>query len=250
MVQVCLCHDEGTTGLGHLLAIYGQESVTEYFVWLTETGAFQHCRPEQGVEVGDIFTDKVVQLGVGGFRPVFVEIHAVFIAPVLKAGHVADWGIQPHVEVFARCIWDFKTPVWRITGDIPVLQTRLKPLVEFVDHLFLYAFIYPAAQELFKITQFKEVVFRFFLNWFSTRDSRVSVFQLNRAVGRATFLAGIAILIRFTTLRAFAFNETVRQEHLFFRVVCLSDGFFSDMPTITQSCVDSRRKVFVFFRMG
>lgn len=53
---------------------------------LAEVAAFQHGRPEQAVEVNNIFTDEVVQLGGGVFLPVFIEAYAVaaLVAQILK----------------------------------------------------------------------------------------------------------------------------------------------------------------------
>lgn len=53
---------------------------------LTEVAAFQHGRPEQAVEVDDVFTDKVIQLGARVFVPVFVEAGGVaaLVAQILK----------------------------------------------------------------------------------------------------------------------------------------------------------------------
>ncbi|MNT96665.1 hypothetical protein D3C72_2388170 [compost metagenome] len=50
-----------------------------------EVTAFQHRRPEQAVEINDVFTDKVIQLGRGVLTPELVEIQiAALVAQVFE----------------------------------------------------------------------------------------------------------------------------------------------------------------------
>lgn len=53
---------------------------------LTEVAAFQHRRPEQAMEVDDVFTDEVIQLSVGIFLPILIKTGrvAALIAQVLN----------------------------------------------------------------------------------------------------------------------------------------------------------------------
>ena len=87
-----------------------------------EIGAAEHGRPKQGVEIDNVLADKVVQLGLGAFGPIGVEVEPVgAIAQVLEAGHIADRCIEPNIEVLARCIGNFKTEIGRVAADIPGL---------------------------------------------------------------------------------------------------------------------------------
>ncbi len=89
---------------------------------LAETGTFEHGGPEQGVEVDDVLADEVVQLGAGILVPESIEIQLrATCTEVLEARHVADWRIQPDIEVLARLIRNLETEVGRIAGDVPLV---------------------------------------------------------------------------------------------------------------------------------
>ena len=138
MVQIGAGLNEGTTRLGHLGAVDGDIAVDEDVARFTEATAFEHRRPEQAVEVDDILTDKVIQLGVALFTPVGIEAQvAALVAQVLERAHVAYRRIQPDVEVFTRRIGDLKAKVGGVAGDVPLLQAGLEPLLHLVGHLLL-----------------------------------------------------------------------------------------------------------------
>ena len=74
------------------------------------------------------------------------------ITEIEEAGHVTHWRINPNIEKFIRCIWNFEAKVGGITGDIPVLQTIIKPFVQFIGNFFLHVFRgYPFFKRSFKI---------------------------------------------------------------------------------------------------
>ncbi|MNL67636.1 hypothetical protein D3C87_1922420 [compost metagenome] len=81
----------------------------------------------------------MIQLGVGIFLPVFLKARgiAALVAQVLERAHVANWRIEPDVEIFAWRVGNFKAEVRRIAGNIPLLQTGFEPLLHFVRDLFL-----------------------------------------------------------------------------------------------------------------
>ena len=102
-------------------------------------GKFQHGRPKQGMEIENIFADKVIQLGFAiGFEK-FIKIHADALAQVFKRGHIAHRRIEPHIKIFARRIGDFKTEIGRIARNIPIAQAAFavfigyKPFFHFVE---------------------------------------------------------------------------------------------------------------------
>ena len=63
VVEVGPGQDEGATGLRHLLTVDGEEAVDPHLRRQGEPGGLEHCRPEEGVEVGDVLADEVVDLG-------------------------------------------------------------------------------------------------------------------------------------------------------------------------------------------
>lgn len=50
------------------------------------------------------------------------EIDALGFAVCLQTGEVADRGIQPNVEEFARLIRDFNAEIRSVARDVPVAQ--------------------------------------------------------------------------------------------------------------------------------
>ena len=202
------------------------------------------------MEVNDIFTDEVIQLGGGIFLPVFIEAYAVaaLVAQILERTHVANRCVQPDVEIFARRVRNFKTKVWRVAGDIPLLQAGFKPLLHFICHLLLQRTAAgPCLQHFAERGQIKEEVFRITHYRRSARNHRFRLDQFSRAVGRAADFAVIAVLIRGFTFRAGAFHKTVRQEHAFFRVVQLRDSAVFNKTVLFQASIDKLRQLTVLF---
>ena len=241
MIQPGAGFNKGAARLGHLRAVHRHIAMNKQVSRLAEVAAFQHGRPEQAVEVNDIFTDEVVQLGGGIFLPVFIEAGGVaaFVAQILEGTHVANRRVQPDVEIFARCVRNFKTEVRRIAGDIPLLQAGFKPLLHFVCHLLLQRTAAgPCLQHFAERGQIKEEVFGITHYRRSARNHRFRLDQFSRAVGRAADFAVIAVLIRGFTFRAGAFYKTVRQEHAFFRIVKLRDGAVFNKTVLFQARIN------------
>ena len=85
MVQISARLNKGATGFGHFGTVNGDITMNKYVAWLAEVTAFQHGWPEQAMEVNDVFTDEVIQLGRGVFFPEFVEVQIVtLVAQVFK----------------------------------------------------------------------------------------------------------------------------------------------------------------------
>ena len=241
MIQPGAGFNKGAARLGHLRAVHRHIAMNKQVGRLAEVAAFQHCWPEQAVEVNNIFTDEVVQLGGGVFLPVFIEAYAVaaLVAQILERTHVANRCVQPDVEIFARRVRNFKTEVRGVAGDIPLLQARFKPLLHFICHLLLQRTAAgPCLQHFAERGQIKEEVFRITHYRRSARNHRFRLDQFSRAVGRAADFAVIAVLIRGFTFRAGAFHKTVRQEHAFFRIVQLRDGAVFNKTVFFQARVD------------
>ena len=87
-------------------------------------------------------------------------------------------------------------------------------------------------------------------------QARVWVFQVGGRVHRAAVFAVVAVLVFGTAFRAFAFDEAVRQKHVFFRVEKLLNGFALNQRAallgrqIAQIAVNLLRQSVVFRRVG
>ena len=179
MIQIAARIDKGAAGFGHLLAVDRHKTVNADFSRGAVLSTAQHGWPEQRVEVDDILADKMVQLGLGVFIPVVIKIHALTVAKIFKAGHIAYWCIQPDIEVLARGTGEFKTKVGCIAADIPFLQSAVQPLAKFVGDFRLHcATARPIFQELGKLGQLKEVVGRLFLDGGGPGDCRYWIDQV------------------------------------------------------------------------
>ena len=162
MVQIGTAFNECTAGLGHFRAVYCHESVNVHTGRFTETGTFQHGRPEQAVEIRNVFTDEMIQLCVGVFVPEIVKVNVILITEILETGHVTNRRIYPHIKEFVRCARNFKTKIRCIAADIPLLQAVFKPFLKLVCHFSLNRTgADPLFQHAFKLRQVKEEVLRF-----------------------------------------------------------------------------------------
>ena len=252
MIQIGAGLDEGAAGLGHLLAVDGEKTVAPHRRGQPEAAAVEHGRPEQGVEVGDVLADEVVQLGGAVGSPPGVEVGAGALAPVFEAGHVADGGVQPHVEVLAGCVRDLETEIGRVAADVPVLQAGLEPLAQLVGDFGLHVFALqsPLAQHGLELAEGEEEVLRFLLHRRGAGDHGDRVLEIGGRVGGATDLATVAVLIRRAAAGAFALDEAVRQEHLFHRIVGLLDDPGADVAAVLQAPVDGLGQFPVLRGMG
>ena len=249
--QVGACLDEGAAGLGHFLPVNGQVTMHIDAGRLAKACAMQHGRPEQGVEVDDVLADEMVQFspGVGSPEGVKVEFRAA-CAQVLEAGHVADRGVEPDVEVLAGFAGNLEAEVGGITADVPFLQFVVQPFVNLVGHGLLQGTTAgPLFQHGLKFRQLEEEVPGVLEHRGGAGDGRARIFQLGRLVGGTTFFAVVAVLVLGTTLGASALDEAVGQEHALVRVKILGDRTRGDMPGFFQSTIDKLGKILIFFRM-
>ena len=77
-----------------------------------EARTHQHGGPEQGMEVGDVLADEVIQLRSGSCPPVLVEIQfRTAGAEIREARHVPDRGIEPDVEELPRSVRNLESEV-------------------------------------------------------------------------------------------------------------------------------------------
>ncbi|VVM91438.1 hypothetical protein PS647_02842 [Pseudomonas fluorescens] len=249
VVQVGPGLDEGAAGLGHFLTVDSQVAVHVDAGRLAVARALEHGWPEQGVEVDDVLADEVVQLGGGVLAPERVEVQLRrAVAQVLEAGHVTDRCIQPHVEVLARLVGDFKTEIRCIAGDVPLLQAGIQPFGDLVgDGILQGAAAGPGLQHLLEVWQLEEEVLGILEHRCGAGDRRLRILQVGRCVGRTAFFAVVAVLVFGAAFRAGALDEAVGQEHFLFRVEVLGDRTRGDVPGVTQLQVDLARQLTVFF---
>src|SRR5262245_61237028 len=81
----------------------------------------QHRRPEQGMEIDDVLANEMDHLSAAAGPHYRIEVEAFALAIVLEAGEVADWRVQPDVQVFF--FLDIRDPypeVGRVTRYVPV----------------------------------------------------------------------------------------------------------------------------------
>ena len=96
----------------------------------------------------------------------------------------------------------------------------------------------PVAEEGVKRGQVEEVVFAVALHRGCAGKGGVGVDEVGWGVGGAADFAVVAVLVFAVAFRAFALDEAVGQEKLFFRVKKLRDGAVQDMAARFQCAVD------------
>ena len=132
MAEIILGIDEGATGFGHLLPVDGHETMHEHSSRCAIARTAEHRRPEQRMEVDDILADEMIQLGIGAWSPIVIELVIGFGTQGLEAGHITHWGIEPHIEIFARRIGNLEAKIRGVATNIPLLQTAIQPLAQFI----------------------------------------------------------------------------------------------------------------------
>ena len=251
VLQVGAGIDEGAPGLGHFLAVGGEEAVHEHVVGQAVAATVQQGRPEQGMEVHDVLADEVVHLGAAAGADVLLHVPALPVQQVLQAGEIAHGGVHPHVEILARRAGYLEAEIRRIPGDVPFPQPGVEPFVQLVGDLRLQVpGADPVAQHGFKRRQIEEVMLGFLFHGCRAGDGRYRVDKVRGGVGAVAGLATVAVLVLGAAERAFAADEAVRQEHFLYRVVELRDGAALDMACGVEAGVDVLRELPVFPGMG
>ena len=224
----------------------------------------QQGRPEQGVKGDDVLADEVVLLG-GRIRHESAIVHADLAQIVFQRSEVADRRIEPDIEVLARRIRNLDAKVGRVAADVPVAQVAFaglvgqQPLLDLVVDLALQvrlaawvAALRPFLQVLgaARIRQFEEVVLRVAQHGRDAGQRRIRIFQIGRAVNGAAFLAVVPVLVLGAAFRAFALDETVRQEHVLFGIEELRDDACGNQAGGLEVEVDRLRQLVVFHAVG
>ena len=160
MLQIRFGADERALALGHLFAAHGQKTVDVDLGRQAESGHFQHARPEQRVEVGDVLANEVMDFRLLAAPPIVVLL-AVPIAPLLGRPDVSDRRIKPHVPVVAGTVGNLEAEIRRRPRNIPIPQRFAQEMaLQIVGHLRLQvpAALGPLVQEVVQLLQFDEQV--------------------------------------------------------------------------------------------
>ena len=129
----------------------------------TESSRLEHTRPEQRMEISDVFANEVMHFG-GGALPPIVKLLAGAFAPFPSAGDIANRRIEPNVPVVSRRVRNLKTEVRSRSRDIPVAERLAKEMaLQVIRHFGLQVF--PALRPFFQ--------------------ERVQLLQLNKQMQRA-----------------------------------------------------------------
>ena len=175
------------------------------------------------------------QLGFGIRLPVGVEVQAFFFGEGLEGAHVANWRIEPDVEILARRIGNGETKVGCIARDVPVAEFVFtggaQPFLHLVGSFMLQHrdAIRGAAREVTQellatgIGELEEIMLRGAQHRDAARDGGARVLQFRGGISGAAGFAVVAVLISGTTLGTLTLDEAIRQEHALFFIVILLD---------------------------
>ena len=251
MLQIGARLNEGAARFAHFLAVHGQKPVAKHAAGLAIARAFQHRRPEEHVEIGNILADEMVELGAAVCVPEIGKIEIMTRTQGLESGHIAHRRIHPDIKIFARLARNFKAPVRRIAGNIPRLQTGSKPFRQFVAHRFLDMGIFqPLLQKAGKARQIKEEMLGIAQDRRRPGQHGIRRQQIGGRICRAAHFAVVAVLVFGLTFRTRAFDKAIGQKELFFRVIELGNGFAQDMAALHQTLIHITRPIAIFFAMG
>ena len=87
-----------------------------------EAGRLEHAGPEQRVEVRDVLADEVMNLASSAIFHQSSSFSPVRLHHCLRAGDVADRGVEPDVPVVARAIGNLEAEVRGRPRDVPVAE--------------------------------------------------------------------------------------------------------------------------------
>ena len=91
------------------------------FGWQAVARRFEHARPEQRVEIRDVFADEVMNFNLVVFPPV-VQILAVLFAPLERRSDVADGRVEPDVPKVCGTVGNLKPKIGCRARDVPIAQ--------------------------------------------------------------------------------------------------------------------------------
>ncbi len=251
MLQKGLCRERGTLSFGHLFTIHGQEAVNANFGWKIVSGCFQHPRPEQRMEIDNVFSNEMMDFAVRVFPPVIQSL-AIRIAPLLCRSDVSDRGIEPDIPIVSRAVRDLETEILCGARNVPVAKFVTKELtIDVVGDFWLktVAILSPIDQKFTQLFQFDEQVVGVTNLGLGSRKRADRINQLNRRISMSTF-AVVAGLILSIAFRASAGNKSVGQKSFFFGVVKLFDLFGFHQSRVANRLPDLSAELSIFVAVG
>ena len=98
----------------------------------SEISSRQHGRPKQGVEVDDIFANKMMHFTIRIGSPVILIIDTMTSAVAFKAGDIPDRRVQPDIKILSGLAGNLKSKIRRVSGNVPVLKSGIEPFRQLV----------------------------------------------------------------------------------------------------------------------
>ncbi len=72
-------HDECAPGLGHFLAVNGDETVDPDSGGGAKSGTVELCGPEQGMEAGDVLANEMIEFALAVRAEIFIEVDSLAV---------------------------------------------------------------------------------------------------------------------------------------------------------------------------
>src|SRR3990167_406516 len=86
------------------------------------------------MERNNIFADEVIEFGLRILPKIRQWCYRFCSYKIFEACNVPNGRIQPYVKKFPWCIGNFEAEIRRISRNIPLLQTCLKPFLFFIGN--------------------------------------------------------------------------------------------------------------------
>jgi hypothetical protein len=198
------------------------------------------------VEVGDVFTDEVVNFGGGVRSPPLFECAVVVIAPLECGGDVADGCVEPDIPVIAGVIGDFEAEVGCWAGDVPIAEGLTEEVsAEVACDFGLKAStgLGPFFEEGVELFEFDEEVFGGADFGDGAGEHAAGVTEVRGCIGSAAGAAVITGLIRGIAAGAGSADESIGEEGTgdgiveLFDGVCTDESFLADGgPDLVAEC--------------
>ena len=245
VVEVGPRQEEGAAALRHFLAVDGEKAVDPHLRRQGKPGRFEHRRPEEGVEVGDVLADEVVDLSgrfVGAAAvPPRLPGAPLGRRPLVGGGDVADRRVEPHIPVMPRRIGDLEAEVGGRAGDVPVAEWLAEEMAGEVvgdPRVEGPGVLRPFAEEaLHRLKLDEEMLGRADFGGRAGKGAD-GIDEIGWRVGGVALLAGVAVLVSRLAARAGAADEAVGEEHPCLRIEELLDVTADDETLVTQAPPD------------
>ena len=214
MLQIGCRLDLRSLGLGHFLAIDGEEPMDVYKLRKGKAGGLKNTGPKQRMKVRDVFADEVVDLGLVALPPIG-ERFVILFAPLPSGSDVTDRRIKPNIPIVAWAIWNLKTKIRCRPRYVPVTQRIAEEMsLEIVCdfRLQMFARLCPTLQEFMQRFKSHEQMLGRLLDGGCATECARRIDQIGRRVGSTALAAVVAVLIDCFARRASSLDKTIGQE--------------------------------------